>query len=116
MRRWRPRIPPGGGGKGDLTLIHIRGEHLDAHLARLIDILAELRRVCHVVAHHGAKEFHGIIRLQIGRLIGHDGVGGCMGFVETITGELFQKIKNLFYPKSYGPNVLSWAFLQFAQK
>ena len=63
--------------------------------ARLADQNAQLGGVAQVVGHHRAEKFDGIIGLQIGGLIGDDGVGGGVGFVEAVAGEFFQQIKNL---------------------
>ena len=79
----------------DLALVHVRAEDLDAERARLVDVLAQLGGVRHVVRHHRAEKFDGIIGLQVGGLIRDDGVGGGVGFVETVAGEFFQQIENL---------------------
>ena len=65
------------------------------HGARFVDEIAELVGVAHVVRHHRAEELDRVIRLQIRGLIGDDGVGGGVGFVEAVTGEFFQQIENL---------------------
>ena len=77
------------------ALVHIRRQHLDALRARLIDVGAEFGGVGHVVGHHGAVEFHGIIRLQIRSLIGDAGVSRGVRFVEAVAGELFQQVEDL---------------------
>ena len=84
-------------GRGEINpaLVHVRPQHLNAHLARLGDVFAQLVRGRHVVRHHGAVEFHREIRLQIRRLIGHDGVGGGVGLVEAVAGEFLQQVENL---------------------
>ena len=79
----------------NMAFIHIRLQNLDAELAGFADVLAQLGGVGHVVRHHGAQKFHRVIRLQIGGLIGDDGVGGGVRFVEAVAREFFQQIKNL---------------------
>ena len=62
---------------------------------RLGDVLAELRGVAHVVGEHRAEELDRVVGLQIGSLVGDYGVGGGVGFVKAIAGELLQQVEDL---------------------
>ena len=77
------------------ALVHVRRQDFDALPARLVDILAELRGVAHVVGHHGAVKLHRVIRLQVSRLIGDDSVGRGVRFVKAVAGKFFEQIENL---------------------
>ena len=64
------------GGELHLRFIDIRRQHIDAHRLGFVDQDGELAGVAHVVGTQGGKKFHRIMRLEIGRLIGHHSVGG----------------------------------------
>ena len=83
------------GGKLYLRFVDIRGEHINAHRLGFIYQHGQLAGITHVIGAHGGEELHWIMRLEIGGLIGHHGVGGGVGFVEAVAGEFLQQIENL---------------------
>ena len=64
------------GGEFHLRFVDIRRQDVDAHRFGFVDQDGELAGVAHVVGTQGGKKFHRIMRLEIGRLIGHHGIGG----------------------------------------
>ena len=83
------------GREKHVALVHVRLEHVHAHGARLVEQHGQLVRAVQVVRHHGAEELHRVVRLQIRRLIRHDGVGRRVRFVEAVTGKFFQQVEHL---------------------
>ena len=83
------------GREENAALIHIRLQNFDAKFSRLGNVFGKFFRVRHVVCHHGAEKFDGIIRLQICGLIRDDGIRGGVRFVETVAGKFFQHVENL---------------------
>ena len=85
----------GGRREIHVGLVHVGPEHGDAEALRLGDELRELRQVGLVVRHHRAEELHRVVRLEVGGLVGDDGVGGGVGFVEPVAGELLEQVEHL---------------------
>ena len=78
-----------------LAGVHTRGQASNAHPAHVVAEDCEFIRQVQVVAHRGGEEFVRIMRLQIGGLVGQQGVGRRVAFVETIAGELVDQIEQL---------------------
>ncbi len=87
-RQAKSDLPPSQGGEIHVRFIYVRGQHLDAHLPTLGDVGGHFVRV---VPHRGEERGHelrGVVGLEVSSPIGDEGVGGGVGFVEAITGEL----------------------------
>ena len=76
-----------GGGKVKTRGIDVRTQGLDAQGLGLSDVLTQLGGVALIVGHHRTEELHRVVRLQPGRLIGHDSIGRRMRLVETVARE-----------------------------
>ena len=72
------------GREAQAALVDVRRQHLDAHLLRLGHQHRQLVGVADFGRQHRRHEFDGMVRLQIGRLEGHDAVGGRMRLVEAV--------------------------------
>ena len=57
--------------------------------------IAELVGQRHVEAHRRGVEFGAVVRLQPGRLIGDQRVGGGVALVEAVAGELVDQVEQL---------------------
>jgi hypothetical protein len=70
---------------------------IDRHLQpqRLAPEQLQLVGVAEVERHRGGDELDGEIRLQIGRLVGDDGVAGGVGLVEAVAGELRHQVEDV---------------------
>ena len=68
--------------------VDVGGQQLDAQPIQFLPETVELVGVAHIVGHGGGHEFRRVIGLQPGGLIGHQGIGGGVGLVETVFGEL----------------------------
>ena len=90
--------PPIFGGRGRSEVqtggVDIGTQGLDAQGLGLRDVLAELGRVALIVGHHGAEELHRVVRLEPGRLIGHDRVGRRMRLVEAVAREFLEQVED----------------------
>ena len=82
-------------GEQHLAFVDIRRQHLDVQRPGLVGQHAQLGRVAHVVGHVGREKLDRKVRLQVGGLVGHHGVGRRVRLVETVTGELLQQVENL---------------------
>src|SRR5208282_172302 len=80
-------------GIGDVDIRRFNG---DAHLAALVDVLHNVVGAPGDRGEQGGHELDGIVCLEIGRVIGEQGVGGGVRFIETVSGELRHEIENLF--------------------
>ena len=82
-------------GEGRGRGVDARGHHLDAHLVEFALIHRQLVGQMNIAVHHAGHEFHRVIGLEPAGLIADHGVGGGVGFVETVVGEFFQKVEHL---------------------
>ena len=81
-------------GEVILGMVQIRGQHGNAQLLALGNVA---RNFSGGVQHRGHQCRHilpGIVALQVGRLIGHDGVAHRMSLVEGIVGKIHDLIVN----------------------
>ena len=96
-----------GQGIENFAGIGIAGEHrsravdvgrqqLDAQPRRFLAEDIQPVGVADIQRHRGGEEFHRIIRLEEGGLVGDLGIGGGMALVKAITGEFFRLLENLF--------------------
>ncbi|KAF5035124.1 hypothetical protein DSECCO2_588920 [anaerobic digester metagenome] len=58
------------------------------------DVLQELVLVFHVRRHERRHEGHGVMGLQVGRLVGDLGVGGAVGLVEAVLREFLHQVED----------------------
>ena len=49
----------------------------------------------HLTGEVRRQELHLVVGLQVGRVVGHDGIGRAVGFVEAVTGELLDVVEDL---------------------
>ena len=78
-------------GKG---MIDRGRQYFNAHLPRLIEKHFDLVGIALIEGHDRGHELHRVIGLEIGGLIGQQGIGGGMGLVEAIGGEFLQQAEN----------------------
>ena len=93
-----PQAEPDGmavHGEPGFTGVDVRRQHLDAHIPAHSDVPADLVRHGDDAVQEGGHVFHRVVGLQPGGLIGHQGIGGGMGFVEPVAGEVLQKGEDL---------------------
>ena len=57
-------------------LVDVRRQHLDLVLAAFVDILDHLVGVVHVAGEQGGHELGRVVGLEVGGLVGDQGVGG----------------------------------------
>ncbi|MDF9789999.1 hypothetical protein M2440_000700 [Methylorubrum extorquens] len=79
---------------------HARGVHRwgldrDLQALRVLAEFGELVGVVDVEGHGRSQELDRMVRLQIGGLVGHQRVGGCVGLVEAIIRELGEQVEDL---------------------
>ena len=75
--------------------IDVGTQGLDAQELRLSDVLTQLGGVALIVGHHGAEKLHRVVRLQPSRLVGHDGIGCRVRFIEAVAREFLQQVEDL---------------------
>ena len=80
-------------GEPALSLVDVGRQQLDAHIPAGQDVLGHLLGIVDDGGHQGRHEFHGIIELQPGRLVGHHCVAGRVGLVEGIFSEVSHVVK-----------------------
>ena len=83
------------GGEALHRGVDVRRQDRDAaltHLAHVVpqDVLLGL----HLARQVGRQELCLVVRLQVRRLVGHEGVGRAVGFVETISGKLLDQVED----------------------
>ena len=76
------------------ALVHVRRQDVDAHLAGLVDVLHHLVRVLDFAREQGGHVFHGVVGLEVRRLVGDEGVGRAVGLVEPVLGELGHEVED----------------------
>ena len=79
-------------GKINKTVVDIRRQDIDAHVAALANVLNNLLGVAHFVGQQGGHILDRIIGLQPRGLIGNKGITRCMAFVKAIAGESFNQV------------------------
>ena len=77
---------------GDIDIGRLDG---NAHLAAFVDVLDDVVGRAGDRRQQRRHEFDRIVRLQIGRVIGEQGVGGGVRLVEAVSGELRHQVENL---------------------
>src|SRR3990167_6076094 len=82
-------------GKIGAAFIDVRGKNFDPSLATLRQVLDHLVGISHFGTQQGGHEFYRIMGLQIGGLVGDQGIGGRMGFVEAVPGKGLHLIEYL---------------------
>ena len=82
------------GGKVFARLIHVRAEHFKPHRLALVDEVGNFFRVAEFGAEHGGHELDRVIRLEVAGLVAEHGVGGGVGFVESVAGEFVEDVEN----------------------
>jgi hypothetical protein len=81
--------------KGREARVNAGGHGLEAQLVDLTLVDGELVGEVEVAVHHGGHELGRVVRFQVGGLVADHGIGGSVGFVEAVVGELFQKVEDL---------------------
>ena len=83
--------------EAELALVDVRRQDLDAHLVALADVLDDLGRrpALGLGGQQGGQEMDGVMGLEVGRLVGQEGVGGAVGLVEAVLGELLDLLEDL---------------------
>ena len=97
--------------ESSFTLIHIRRLNLNPHSACVVDMLREFVtvRAIDFARKQGGHELRWIVRLQIGCVVGHKGVGCRVRLVETIATEELNQVEDFPGPNCVQP-LLSSAF------
>src|SRR3954469_17639924 len=67
----------------------------DAEALRLAAEFAELVGVVERKRHRGGEELDRVVRLEVGRLVGNERVGGRVALVEAVVGELGEEVEDL---------------------
>ena len=81
-------------GEGALRGVDVRRQHLDPHGAHLGDVLDHLVGVLHVLGQKRRHELHRIVGLEVGGVVGDQGVGGRVGLVEAVGGEHLHQVED----------------------
>ena len=81
-------------GETLFAVVDIGRKNLDRAVAALGDVLDDLVGILGLAGQEGGHEFHGVMGLEIGGLVGYHGVGGTVGLVEAVTGEMGHEIEN----------------------
>ena len=76
------------------ALMHIRGEHLDTHDARLVDVLHHLIGVARFRGQQRGHELDRVVRFQPRRLVGQQRVGTRVGFIEAVPSKFGDQIED----------------------
>ena len=71
------------------------GLHHDAAAARFRGKHRQLVGVAHVERHRRGQELLAEVRLQIGRVIADERIGGGVGLVEAVAGELVDQLEDV---------------------
>ncbi len=87
-----------GGGEVGVALVDIGRKDGDIHCGGLFDERQELLLIFHDVGHCRGDELDRVIGFEPGGLVGDECVGGGVGFIEAVAGELFEEVKNLVGP------------------
>ena len=74
-------------GERVIALVDVGRQHADAHVAALAEVLGDGVRGGELGVEHRRHEGHGVVRLQIRRLVGQHGVGDAVALVEAVAGE-----------------------------
>ena len=78
------------------ALVDIRGQNFNARFTAFGDIFNHLVRIVDFVGEHGCEVLHGVMCLEICRLIGDKTIGGAVRFVETVLTESDDDIIDFF--------------------
>ncbi len=84
--------------KVELPLVDVRRQHLDPHPPAVVDMFDEelvALGAVHLRGEHGGHELGRIVGLQVGRLIGDQGIGGVMRLVEAVAAEELDQVEDL---------------------
>ncbi len=81
----------------EIALVDVRGQDVDPHVAALADVLDDLggRSALGFGGQEGRHEVARVMGLEVGRLVGQVGVGGAVGLVEAVLGELGDLVEDL---------------------
>ena len=82
-------------GELELGVVHIRRIEAQLHAAALFDQGYDLVGVVHIRRQHRRHKRRRIVSFQPSRLIRHQAIGGGVGFVKAITGELFHQVEDV---------------------
>ena len=75
-------------------MVDIGRQEADAVVAGIVVEQLELVGVVQLARHGGGHEFGRIVGFEPGGLVGHQGVGGGVGFVEAVAGEFFHVVED----------------------
>ena len=78
-------------------MVDVRRQDLDAHGLALVDVFYDLggRSALGLGGEQGGHEVRRVMGLEVGRLVGEIGVGGAVGLVETVLGEVLDLLEDL---------------------
>ena len=74
--------------------VDVGRQHLDAHAARIGDVVGDFLAVVALHLQHGCHVFQRVMRLEIGRLDGDHRIIGGMGTIEAVTRKPHQRVPN----------------------
>ena len=83
--------------EAEVARVDVGRQDLDAHLVALADVLDDLGRrpALGFRGQQGGHEVDRVVGLEVGRLVGQEGVGGAVGLVEAVLGELLDLLEDL---------------------
>ena len=94
-------LPLAGDLEVELPLVDVRRQHLDPHPPAVVDVFDEelvpLGAV-HLGGEHGGHELGRVVGLEVGRLIGDQGIGGAVRLVEAVAAEVLDQVEDLGRP------------------
>ena len=79
-----------------IRYVDLRRFDPNSHLAAFVDVLHYIVRVTGDRSQQSRHELHRIMGLEIRRVVGQQGIGGGVRFVEAISSKLGHQIENLF--------------------
>ena len=82
-------------GKVRVAGVDVGRQQFEVVVAAGGDVLQELVLVFHVRGHQRRHEGHRVMGLEVGRVVGDQGVGGAVGLVEAVLRELLHQVENL---------------------
>ena len=82
-------------GEIPIAVVDVRGQKLDALVPGLHDVLGQSGGIVDFAVEHRGQKLQGIMGLEIRGLIGHQGIGGAVGFVEAVARKFFDEGEKL---------------------
>ena len=79
----------------EFGVVDVGGEDFDAVFSCVVDGSDDLVGVVLIAGHEGGVELGGVVTFEIGGLVGDEGVGGGVAFVEAVFGESGDEVKDV---------------------